>query len=100
MSNGRSLLCNGGTTNFHGTFINNGPILNGAIQLAIERDSGGGFFIRYTGVPDSTYRLQRATSLTGPWTSSAPQTAPVSGLVEFHEPSPPPGPAFYRTVTP
>jgi len=70
------------------------------IHLAIERDGSGGFFIRFTGEPDVTYRLQRAPSVTGPWSTSAPQTAPASGLIEFHDLFPPPGQAFYRTVQP
>ncbi len=69
-------------------------------HLAIERDGSGGLFIRFTGAPAVTYRLQRATSVTGPWSTSAPQTAPASGLVEFWDLFPPPGQAFYRTVQP
>jgi len=53
-----------------------------------------------SGVPYSTYSLQRAPSVTGPWTTSAAQTAPASGLVEFWDLFPAPGQAFYRTVQP
>jgi hypothetical protein len=70
------------------------------VQIAIERDGSGGFFIRYTGAPDVTYRLQRAGSVTGPWSDLATNTAPASGLIESHDTSPPPGQAFYRTVQP
>jgi hypothetical protein len=42
--------------------------------LNIEPDGGGGYFIGFSGVPGSAYRLQRARSLAGPWTTSAPQT--------------------------
>ena len=78
------------------------------IHLAVARGGGGGFFICVTGVADVAYRLQRATSLTGPWTSSAPQTAPAfrlrgapaAGFIEYHETSPPPGQAFYRAMQP
>ncbi len=72
------------------TFINSGMTLNGDTHLAIERD-GGGLFIRYTGAPDVTYRLQRAASVTGTWTNFATNTAPASGLIEYHETAPPPG---------
>jgi hypothetical protein len=68
--------------------------------LAIERDGDGGYFIRFSGVPGSAYRLQRAPGVTGPWTASGPQSAPASGLVEFWDLFPPPGQAFYRTVQP
>jgi hypothetical protein len=57
-------------------------------------------FIRYTGAPDATYRLQRAASVTGIWSDLATNTAPASGLIEYHETSPPPGQAFYRAVQP
>jgi len=70
------------------------------IHLGIERDGSGGLFIRYPGVPDVTYRLQRAASVTGAWSDLATNTAPASGLIEYHETSPPPGQSFYRTVQP
>ncbi|MBI3851025.1 MAG: hypothetical protein HY298_12220 [Verrucomicrobia bacterium] len=61
-------------------------------------DGSGGYVLRFNGVPDLTYRLQRAQSLTGPWSTSAPQTAPASGLLEFHDPFPPSNRAFYHAV--
>src|SRR5262249_21215445 len=67
----------------------------GPVHLAIERDGSGGFFIRFTGVPGVSYRLQHATSLTGPWTTSTPQTASASGQLEFHDLFPSPGQGFY-----
>ncbi|MBI2927005.1 MAG: FG-GAP repeat protein, partial [Verrucomicrobia bacterium] len=69
-------------------------------QLAIAGDANRGFFIRLEGIPDLTYRLQRAPSVTGPWDTIATQTAPASGFVEFHETNPPADGAFYRTVQP
>jgi hypothetical protein len=66
--------------------------------LAIEPDGGGGYFIRFSGVPGCSYRLQRAQTLNGQWTTSAPQVAPASGLVEFHDLFPPPDRSFYRTL--
>src|SRR5207249_3742429 len=50
--------------------------------------AAAGFFIRYTGAPDVAYRLQRAASVTGPWSGLATNTAPASGLIEYHETSP------------
>jgi hypothetical protein len=38
--------------------------------------------------------------VTGPWSTSAPKTAPASGLVEFWDLFPSPGAGFYRTVQP
>jgi hypothetical protein len=63
-------------------------------------DGSGGYFLRFTGAPDVTYRLQRAPSVTGPWDTLATLTAPASGPLEFHDAPPPPGQAFYRTVLP
>src|SRR5262249_11376552 len=100
VNNGTILYHHAGTLQFQGTFINNGIILNGDLQLAIERDGSGGLFVRYTGAPDVTYRLQRAARLTGPWCDLATNTAPASGLIEFHETTLPPGQSFYRTVQP
>jgi T5SS/PEP-CTERM-associated repeat protein len=100
VNNGKIYLLNGGTTNFHGQFINNGQILNSNTQLAIERDGSGGIFIRFTGAPDVSCRLQRAPSVNGPWSSIATYTAPASGSVEYHETTPPSGKSFYRTVQP
>ena len=100
VNNGKILLFNGGTTNFHGTFINNGVILNGDIHLAIARDGSSGLFIRFTAVPDVTYRLQRGPSVMGAWSDIATNIAPASGLIEYHETSPLPGQAFYRAVQP
>jgi Beta-propeller repeat len=70
------------------------------VHLAILADDSGGYLIRFNGIPGSAYRMQRATSLTGPWIASAPQTAPASGFLQFHDLFPPPGQAFYRTVQP
>jgi hypothetical protein len=70
------------------------------IHLGIEPDGGNGYFIRFTGGPGFTYRLERAEHLTGPWPDLATNTAPAAGLVEFHDPTPPAGGAFYRTVQP
>jgi hypothetical protein len=69
-------------------------------RLTVARDGSGGYFIRFTGAPDATYRLQRAGSVTGAWDTIAPLTAPASGLLEYHDTAPLPGQAFYRTVQP
>jgi len=68
--------------------------------LTLEPDGFGGFLISFTGSPGSAYRLQRAPTVRGPWSTSAPQTAPASGHVQFWDLFPPPGQGFYRTVQP
>ncbi|MEI6784777.1 MAG: FG-GAP repeat protein, partial [Verrucomicrobiota bacterium] len=71
-----------------------------AVVLAVARDGSGGYLLGFTGAPDLTYRLQRAPSVTGPWSDLATNTAPASGRIEYHETTPPPGAAFYRTAQP
>ena len=63
-------------------------------------DGSGGFFISVAGVPNVTYRLQRAPTVDGAWSDVATNTAPTSGLIEYHETAPLPGHACYRAVTP
>jgi hypothetical protein len=69
-------------------------------RLALMDDGTGAYLIRYAGIPDLTYYLQRAPSATGPWPAIATNTAPASGLIQYREASPPPGQSFYRTLTP
>ncbi|MBI3852492.1 MAG: FG-GAP repeat protein [Verrucomicrobia bacterium] len=69
-------------------------------RLALVPDGSSGYFLRFTGAPDITYRLQRAPSVTGPWSAIATNTTPASGLIEYHETAPLPGAAFYRTAQP
>jgi hypothetical protein len=59
-----------------------------------------GIRLRFTGIPDSSYTIERAPAVTGPWTTINRQTAPASGLVEYIDATPPSSQAFYRTVLP
>ena len=68
--------------------------------LALARDGSGGYFINCAGQSGLSYRLQRAASLGAPWSSIATNTAPASGIIQFHDTSPLPGRGFYRTVQP
>lgn len=68
--------------------------------LTLLPDGNGGYFLRFAGHAGFTYRLERATNLTGSWPTIDTQTAPASGIVELHDPSPPAGQAFYRTASP
>ena len=69
-------------------------------RLALAPDASGGYLLGFNGAPEITYRLQRAPSVTGPWSAIATNTAPASGRIEYHETTPPPGAAFYRTAQP
>jgi hypothetical protein len=68
--------------------------------LGIERDGSGGYILGFNGVPTVAYRMQRAPSVSGPWSDLVTNTAPASGLIEYHETSPPPDATFYRPVQP
>jgi outer membrane protein assembly factor BamB len=59
-----------------------------------------GVRLRFTGIPGRSYTIERAPSVTGPWTTLNTQIAPASGLLEFLDTALPPGSAFYRTVQP
>lgn len=67
-------------------------------QLAITSTGSSNYVIELKGVPDLTYRLERAPSVTGPWSTIATELTPASGLIEFHEMSPPSDVSFYRSV--
>jgi hypothetical protein len=69
-------------------------------RLALDRDGVGGYFIRFAGSSNITYRLQRAANVTGTWNDIATNTVPISGLIEYHDTSPPPSQAFYRAFRP
>jgi hypothetical protein len=67
--------------------------------LAIERVPTG-LRLRFTGVPGSSYTIERALAITGPWATINTQTAPASGLIEYLDTNPPIGAAFFRTRAP
>ena len=69
-------------------------------RLTLGPDGGGGFFVRHTGAPEITYILQRAPSVTGPWSGIVTNIAPASGVIEYHETAPPPTASFYRAIQP
>jgi hypothetical protein len=72
----------------------------GGSRIAIVPDGSGGYFIRFSGTPGLTYRVERAPTVTGGWSTVSTQTVPASGLLEYHETAPPAGQAFYRTAQP
>ncbi|MFO1497276.1 MAG: integrin [Verrucomicrobiota bacterium] len=66
------------------------------LGLAAERSSG--FVLSFIAVPDVTYRLQRAHSVSGPWDTISTNKAPASGVIEYRETTPPMDAAFYRSL--
>jgi hypothetical protein len=61
---------------------------------------GGSWAIQFAGNPAFTYRVQRATSLSGPWTDLGTATPLESGIGTLNDANPPSTQAFYRVVTP
>jgi hypothetical protein len=57
-----------------------------------------GFQLKVTGTPGSTYTLERAASVSGPWTVLNPVTVGPDGLGSIIDTNPPAPAAFYRTV--
>jgi hypothetical protein len=69
-------------------------------RVGLTPDGSGGWFIRFTGAPYVSYRVQRAASMDGSWDTLSTLTAPATGLLEFHDTNAPSAQAFYRTVQP
>ena len=60
----------------------------------------GGFHVSFAGIPGRTYTLQRAPSVSGPWTTLTTITVGPSGIASYDDTNAPPVSAFYRTVYP
>jgi len=59
-----------------------------------------GVRLRVTGVPGRSYNIERAPTVTGPWSTINTQTAPASGAFEYIDTNPPAAAAFYRASEP
>ena len=62
--------------------------------------TANGYLVSFAGIPGRTYTLQRAPTVTGPWTTLTTVTAGPSGIGSYEDTSPPPASAYYRTVYP
>jgi hypothetical protein len=60
----------------------------------------GGFQVGFFGIPGRTYTLQRAESISGPWTTLDSVLVGPDGLGVYYDTNSPPPTAFYRTVYP
>ncbi|MGC3958529.1 MAG: autotransporter-associated beta strand repeat-containing protein [Verrucomicrobiota bacterium] len=59
-----------------------------------------GYKVQFACTPGNSYRIQRATVVTGPWTDLTTVVGPANAFIEYEDANPPVGQAFYRTVTP
>jgi hypothetical protein len=76
-----------------------------AIGLAVSNllpptKIANGYMVQFACTPGNSYRIQRATALTDPWTDIATVVGPANAFVQYNDTSAPSGQAFYRTVTP
>ena len=71
----------------------------GLSAVAIEAVPSG-LRLRFTGTAGQSYSIQRAPTITGPWSTLATPTAPPSGLIQYEDQTPPPAAGFYRTTAP
>lgn len=56
--------------------------------------------LTFEAIAGRTYQLQRATAITGPWTTITNLTAPGGGIIQFTDPEPAQPSAFYRVKYP
>ncbi len=96
-----------GATGVNGNQNDNSADLAGAAYVFVNLSGStgpevsivpAGYYLRFNGFPGVSYDIQRAPSVTGPWSTLATVVAPQSGFVEYHEANPPPGQSFYRTL--
>jgi hypothetical protein len=82
-------------------FTVNAPTGTNGNVLAISFTNGV-VGMRFSGIPEYFYEVQRATDLTPPitWTTLHTTNCPASGLFDYIDLTPPAGAAFYRTVRP
>lgn len=59
----------------------------------------GDLRLRMNGAPGRSYELQRASSVSGPWSTIATLTAPGNGVIEYVDATPAAGSVFYRART-
>jgi hypothetical protein len=89
----------GGTATAQVTvFVSAGPLppQNG---LALSTAQTG-LLVRFAGTPGQSYQIQRAAAITGPWATLTTTPAPIYGIIEYADQSPPAGMSFYRAVSP
>jgi T5SS/PEP-CTERM-associated repeat protein len=74
-----------GTTNFHGTFINNGTVLDPSnVRISNVAVSGNDVSIQIGSITCHTYQVQITPSLTPTtWTNSYPAQAGTGGVLTF-----------------
>jgi uncharacterized repeat protein (TIGR03803 family) len=92
---------------FYGTTYSGGEVGAGTVFALRPKPTmlpltftGDGVTVRFTSMPSSTHRLQRASTLDGSWLTLTNLVVPRNGLVEFTDRALLQSGAFYRTMSP
>jgi uncharacterized repeat protein (TIGR03803 family) len=100
-------LIQGSDGTLYGTTSSGGRYQNGTIYAlvppAIVLPPGPGetgWNISFLGISGHTYTVQRAPTVSGPWTSIGPAQVGSNGVGNIEDLAPPAGAAFYRTAFP
>jgi len=59
-----------------------------------------GVRLRFTGTPGRRYKIERAPTVSGPWTTISTPIASANAVVEYMDTNAPSGSVFYRMVQP
>lgn len=70
----------------------------GGLGRGVLRDGTGGYILFFKGIPGLSYRIERAPTVTGPWSAMATNVANEIGTISVHDTNALPVQAFYRTV--
>jgi lysophospholipase L1-like esterase len=64
-------------------------------QVSLARNGDGSVDVQFSGIPGRSYQIERSTDLLT-WTLQQTANAAANGTLLFHDPTPPPGAAYYR----
>jgi hypothetical protein len=70
------------------------------LGLGVFPDGADGYSVRFKDTSALTYRMERALTLSGPWTTIATNTATDLGIISVHDTDAPSKQGFYRTARP
>ena len=113
---------NGAAVSWDGTYVTYVPVVNyvgadacggsasGNVFVSVTDGStgwnrvsltatNGGWLLESVGVPGRIYQVQRSTNMVN-WSVLATQVAPVHGVMDYLDSTPPGGGAFYRMAAP
>ena len=83
-----------------GAYRSGAAYVFGGIGLGVFLGRTGGYSVRYKQTPGATYRMERATVVTGPWDTIATVQANEFGIISVYDTNAPLQQGYYRTATP